>query len=77
MHNRDRIIITSGTFDPLSIEELRFLRRRIIWIDSQKKYAYQWITNTKRIENEKRNGKNQKTRVKIGTSNQSIIRYEL
>ena len=27
MHNRDRIIITSGTFDPLSIEELRFLRR--------------------------------------------------
>jgi len=27
MHNRDKIIITSGTFDPLSIEELRFLRR--------------------------------------------------
>jgi cytidyltransferase-like protein len=27
MNDRDRIIITSGTFDPLSIEELRFLRR--------------------------------------------------
>ena len=27
MHPRDRIIITSGSFDPLSIEELNFLRR--------------------------------------------------
>jgi glycerol-3-phosphate cytidylyltransferase-like family protein len=27
MHEKDRIIITSGTFDPLSIEELRFLKK--------------------------------------------------
>lgn len=27
MHETDKIIITSGTFDPLSIEELNFLKR--------------------------------------------------
>jgi cytidyltransferase-like protein len=27
MHSKDRIIITSGTFDPLSIEELNFLKK--------------------------------------------------
>lgn len=27
MHNKERIIITCGTFDPLSIEELRFIKK--------------------------------------------------
>lgn len=27
MHNIERIVITCGTFDPLSIEELRFLKK--------------------------------------------------